>query len=63
VTDEFLRVIGSHGSIFSIGDAATIEQARRPPWRAPTCVDRRRGHDRAGAPAPLARARSPPALR
>jgi len=36
VTDEFLRVIGSHGSIFSIGDAATIEQARRPPCHAPT---------------------------
>lgn len=35
VTDEFLRVKGSNGSIFALGDAATIEQntvrARGPP--------------------------------
>ena len=27
VTDDYLRVIGSEGTIFSMGDAATIEQA------------------------------------
>lgn len=26
VTDEYLRVKGSNGSIFALGDAATIEQ-------------------------------------
>ena len=28
MTDEHLRVRGSNGSIFALGDAATIEQAR-----------------------------------
>jgi hypothetical protein len=26
VTDQYLRVLGSNGSIFAIGDAATIQQ-------------------------------------
>jgi NADH:ubiquinone reductase (non-electrogenic) len=28
LTDEFLRVKGSNGSIFAIGDAATIDQPK-----------------------------------
>ena len=28
VTDQFCRVLGSEGSIYAIGDAATIQQVR-----------------------------------
>ncbi len=30
VTDQYLRVLGSEGSIYAIGDAATIQQASLP---------------------------------